>query len=265
MTEALVLVDSPSPGVSVLTLNRPESLNALNPALVMALTEQLDRLHGDSTTRVVVLTGAGRAFCAGADLSGERFPVDVDGDGDRYWNVVQARYSALVLKLRRIPQIVVAAVNGPCAGGGFSIAMASDVRLMHVSGYFLGAQINIGQAISEMGASYLLPRIVGGCAAEILLTGRRVQSEEAARIGLVTSVASGSVLDDALVTAETIASKAPLALRLSKESLDLSAGAGSLESAILAEDRAQVLGVLSADLAEGQRAFMEKRPPKFST
>lgn len=258
-------VSDPAPGIRLLELHRPDALNALDPRLVLRLHEELDRLLVDGSTRVVVLTGSGRAFCAGADVGGTRFPLGFEGSPQREWFEVQKRYSAIVLKLRRIPQPVVAAVNGPCAGGGFSMAMASDIRIVDPSAYFLAAQVNIGQAASEMGASYLLPRLVGGWAAEILLTGRRVPADEAARIGLANEVTSaGGSVARALEVAGVLAGKAPLSLRLSKEAFDTSAQMGSLEQAIAAEDRSQVLCVLTDDLAEGQRAFNERRPPRYS-
>ena len=131
--------------------------------------------------------------------------------------------------------------------------------------YFQAAQINIGQSVSEMGASYLLPRVVGGRAAEILLTGRRVDAAEAAQIGLVTTVSGpGEVLAAARSVAAQLLAKAPLALRLSKEALNASLAAGSLETAITMEDRTQTLCVLSADLQEAALAFREKRPPNYS-
>jgi enoyl-CoA hydratase len=250
--------------VRVLELNRPEALNALDPHLVLALNDELDRLQTDNETRVVVLAGAGRAFCAGADLGGTQFPLGFTGSAQREWFEVQKRYSAIVLKLRRIPQPIVAAVNGPCAGGGFSMAMASDIRIVESGAFFVAAQVNIGQAASEMGASYLLPRLVGARAAEILLTGRRVVASEAERIGLANEVVpDGAARVRALEIAALLAAKAPLALRLSKEALDTSACAASLEQAIAAEDRSQVLCVLTDDLAEGQRAFNEKRPAQY--
>jgi enoyl-CoA hydratase len=271
LREAQTVVDqhekiklSPRDSVRVLELHRPEALNALNPALVLRLHEELDRLATDNTTRVVVLTGAGRGFCAGADLSGESFPLGFTGSAQREWFEVQKRYSGLVVKLRRIPQPVIAAVNGPCAGGGFSLAMASDIRVVEEDAFFVAAQVNIGQAASEMGASYLLPRLVGGRAAEILLTGRRVPAAEADRIGLANEVVGrGDALARAMEVASHLAKKAPLALRLSKEALDTSACASTLEQAIAAEDRSQVLCVLTDDLAEGQAAFNERRPAVY--
>lgn len=262
MAEPIRIEDSGR--IRVLTLDRPQALNALDPTLVLRLHEELDRLVVDNQTRVLVLTGAGRAFCAGADLGGARFPVGFDGSAQREWFETQKRYSGIVLKLRRIPQPVIAAVNGPCVGGGFSIAMASDIRIVEQQAYFMAAQVNIGQAASEMGATYLLPRIVGGRAAEILMTGRRVQADEADRIGLANEVVEhGRSVARALEIAEVLAAKAPLSLRLSKEAFDTSASASSLEQAIAMEDRSQVLCVLTDDLAEGQRAFQERRPPSY--
>jgi enoyl-CoA hydratase len=262
MTDPLLVEDHGA--IRVLTFARPQALNALDSSLVMRLHEELDTLLTDNDTRVVVLTGAGRAFCAGADLGGERFPVGFTGSAQREWFEVQKRYSGIVLKLRRIPQPVIAAVNGPCVGGGFSIAMASDIRVVERQAYFMAAQVNIGQAASEMGATFLLPRLVGGRAAEILMTGRRVESAEADRIGLANEVVdTGGSVGRALEIAGVLAGKAPLALRLSKEAFDTTACATSLEQAIAAEDRSQVLCVLTDDLAEGQRAFQERRPPQY--
>lgn len=251
-------------GLRVIRLNRPDRLNALSPTLMRELTEELGGLVHDHRVRVVIITGTGRAFSAGADLGKEGFP-EADGiSRERLWTDIQRLYSDVVVLVRRIPQVVIAAVNGPAAGGGFSIALASDIRLCDPSAYFLAAQINIGQAVSEMGASYLLPRIVGGRAAEILMTGRRVEAAEAERIGLVSSVsAPGRVLDDARAMAGTLLAKAPLALRMSKEALHASQNASSFEAAITMEDRTQTLCVLSEDLAEAVAAFRAGRNPDF--
>lgn len=258
-----LLVTTPHPGVTVLTLNRPDSLNALSPSLVTALTDELARLQHDGDSRVVVLTGAGRAFCAGADLGGWTFPIGYEASKERYWAEVQARYSGLVLALRRLPQPVIAAVNGLAVGGGFSLCMASDIRVMHRDAYFMAAQVNIGQSASEMGASYLLPRLVGGRATEILLTGRRVLSDEADRIGLTSVVTDGSALDEAMRTARVLAGKAPLSLRCGKEAVQASMEATSFQSALVMEDRTQVLCLLTDDFEEGNKAFWEKRTPVY--
>jgi len=213
---------------------------------------------------VVILTGAGRAFSSGADITAEGFPDPGPVSRERHWTDIQRLYSDVVVLLRRIPQVVIAAVNGPAVGGGFSIAMASDIRFCDASAYFMAAQINIGQSVSEMGASYLLPRIVGGRASEILMTGRRVSAEEADRVGLVSGVSEpGEVLTLARNTAGLLLEKAPLALRMSKEALHASQGAGSFEMAITMEDRTQTLCVLSEDLQEAVTAFRDGRRPEF--
>jgi enoyl-CoA hydratase len=258
-------VSDPEPGLRIITLARPQVLNALSLTLVRELTAELGALLHDHAIRCVILTGDGRAFCSGADLSPEGFPDEPRGvSAERHWTGIQRWYSDLIVALRRIPQIVIAAVNGPAVGGGLSLSLASDIRLCDPGAYFQAAQINIGQSVSEMGASYLLPRVVGGRAAEILLTGRRVTSAEAERIGLVSTVSEpGEVLAAARSVAAELLAKAPLALRLSKEALNASLSASSLEAAITMEDRTQTLCVLSADLREAALAFREKRPPHF--
>jgi enoyl-CoA hydratase len=254
-----------TPGLRIIELNRPERLNALSPTLVEELTAQLTSLLHDHTVRCLILTGSGRAFCSGADLSDEGFPPADGVSQERHWTDIQRWYSDVVLLLRRIPQPVIAAINGLAVGGGFSICMASDIRVMAPSTYFQAAQINIGQSVSEMGASYLLPRIIGGRAAEILMTGRRVPAEEADQIGFARLVAEPeTVLDAARAVAAVLLAKAPLALRMSKEALNASLAAGSLETAVTMEDRTQTLCVLSADLQEAAAAFREGRVPRFA-
>jgi enoyl-CoA hydratase len=269
MEEILNVTDEQN-GVRVFELNRPKVLNALSPALVLRLHEELDRLRDDyDRARVLVIVGAGRAFCSGADLSPHESPVEgffpgFVGSQQRGLLDAQRYYSSLIVKLRRVPQPVIAAVNGPCAGGGFSLALASDIRIVDPAAFFVAAQVNIGQAASEMGATYLLPRIVGGRAAEILLTGRRVEALEAERIGLANEVTQpGSALERARSIAALLAGKAPLGLRLSKEGLEVSASASSLEQAVAADDRSQVLCALTADLSEGVQAYREGRLPRY--
>lgn len=264
MTPTTLEVEADDTGLMIIRLSRPERLNALSPTLMVELTEQLQGLVHDLQTRVVILTGAGRAFSSGADITAEGFPDPGPVSRERHWTDIQRLYSDVVVLLRRIPQVVIAAVNGPAVGGGFSIAMASDIRFCDASAYFMAAQINIGQSVSEMGASYLLPRIVGGRASEILMTGRRVSAEEADRVGLVSGVSEpGEVLTLARNTAGLLLEKAPLALRMSKEALHASQGAGSFEMAITMEDRTQTLCVLSEDLQEAVTAFRDGRRPEF--
>jgi enoyl-CoA hydratase len=264
-----VVVTDVGAGVMELRLHRPATLNALNAAAVLRLHHELDRLQFDTTARVVVLTGSGRGFCSGADLAEDEaslatFLPGFAGSAQRKWYEIQKRFSSLIVKLRRIPQPVVAAVNGPAVGAGFSLALASDIRILDPTAFFVAAQVHIGQASSEMGATYFLPRLVGGRAAEILLTGRRVQATEAERIGLANGVtAPGECVTRAHEVARDLAAKAPLALRLSKEALEVSYAATSIEQAVAADDRSQVLCTLTDDLAEGQRAFLQGRAPGY--
>lgn len=253
--------------VSVLTLHRPERLNALSHGLVRALHGELDALATDHRGRVVVLAGAGRAFCAGTDLkdqaAGARW---VEGIGD-----VQADYAlqeavaGLVVKLRRIPQPVIAVVHGVAAGGGLSLACAADLRIAEPAASFSAAFVKLGVSGGDLGSSWLLPRMVGfERAAELLYTGRTVQAAEAERIGLVSRcVGEGEGLDAALELAGQITRLAPFSTRMTKSLLNLSRDGLSLEQMVEYENRTQILMTRTDDFAEGVRAFGERRPPTF--
>jgi len=229
--------------VAVLTLNRPDSLNAINFAMKDEIMSALTGLNEDLDCRVLVVTGAGRGFCAGLDMK----DPDVIGDMSRYTPKFayerQKSYSDFISLMRRVPQPIVAAVNGASHGAGLSIAMAADVRLASPAAHFCAAYINIGVGGADMGSSWLLTRLVGlGNASRYLLTGDRLGAEEAHRIGLVQHVvAADALMAEAVKLAQTMASKSPLGLRLTKEALDRNAGAASLEDALRLEDRNQAL------------------------
>jgi enoyl-CoA hydratase/carnithine racemase len=244
-----------------LTLNRPESLNALNPTLVDELRQVLAGLASDSRTRVVVLRGAGRAFCAGLDL--KELGAGGGGLSDRVRG--QRHISELAILMRRAPQPIIACVQGPACGGGFALALAADVRLAGESARMNAAFIRIGLSACDVGVSYLLPRLVGASlASELLLTGRFIDAERALRVGLVSAVVPDDRLEaEARGLAEEMLAATPLGLRLTKECLAASIDAGSLEQAIAMEDRNQVLCTQSPDFREGVRAFLEKRPPSY--
>src|SRR5580693_7269313 len=183
-----VLVDRPRPEVAMVTLNRPERLNALTSEMLAHIYEVLEGLGRDDTCRVIVVTGAGRGFCAGDDLQDYHPPSWVpSGVGPIHSNMYQQKYVAqLVPRLRALPQPVIAAVNGPTAGAGYALALGADLRLAATSALFVDAFVKIGASGAELGLSWLLQRIVGATrAAELVLTGRPVDGEEAARIGLV--------------------------------------------------------------------------------
>ena len=246
-----------------LTLNRPDSLNAMNPQLVDELRHYLASLSQDPQTRVVVLRGAGRAFCAGLDL---KEPSRAGRGGVSENMRGQRHISELAMLMRRAPQPFIACVHGAAAGGGFALALASDVRLAGESARMNAAFIRIGLSACDVGVSYFLPRMVGASvASELLLTGRFIHAERALQVGLVSAVVPDDELESAAreLAGEMLATT-PLALRLTKECLSASIDAGSLDQAIAMEDRNQILCAQSKDFREGIAAFLEKRAPRYS-
>ena len=178
----------PRPEVALVTLNRPDRLNALTSEMLAHIYDIFEALGRDATCRVIIVTGAGRGFCAGDDLRDYHPPHWVPDDvGPFHSHMYQQKYVAeLVPRLRALPQPVIAAVNGPAAGAGYALALGADLRLASTSAVFVDAFVKIGASGAEMGLSWLLQRIVGATrAAELVLTGRRVDADEAARIGLV--------------------------------------------------------------------------------
>jgi enoyl-CoA hydratase len=250
-----------------LTLSRPDALNAMNRVLVREVREFFRGLVEDRQTRVVVMRGEGRAFCAGLDLkehsasAGSDAPRTV-GAGLR----AQRHVSEIVMLMRRAPQPIIAAVHGPACGGGFAMALAADVRIAGQSARMNAAFIRLGLSACDIGVSYFLPRLVGASlASELLLTGDFIDAERAERAGLVSRV----VPDDQLVAAaremaERMLRNTPLGLRLTKECLKHSLDAGSLEQVIAMEDRNQILAANSPDFLEGVAAFLEKRQASFA-
>ena len=248
--------------IGLITLNRPETLNAINAEMAKELTDLLNLLSGEDTIRVLILTGSGRGFCAGADLKDAAAHKNTEAfaDPESFLRIVQETYAGLILGLRNIPQPVIAAVNGPAAGGGFALALASDIRIAAPEAYFVASFINIGLSAGEMGSSYFLPRMVGlSRGADILYTGRKVKAEEAERIGLVSRVVSQeSLLETALSIARTMLGKSFGGLKLTKRVLDQNLTAPSLEAAVNLENRNQTLLIFSGDFYKLIQAFLGK-------
>jgi enoyl-CoA hydratase len=261
-----VLESRPAPGVRQLTLNRPDRLNAIDDAIVTDLHAALDDLGGDPACRALILTGAGRGFCAGFDMKGG----DYDGDpGERGVAALmsgQRRLADLAVRLHELPVAVVAAVNGPAAGGGFALALAADIRIASDRAVFLAANVKIGVSGGEMGMTWRLPRLIGeGRAAEMLLTGRPMAADEALRAGLVTAVVPGDqLIEAALEVSGQVAATSPFSTWMTKELIDSAAGSTSLRHAIQNENRTQVLCNFTGDVAEAVAAFRESRPPRFT-
>ncbi|HWX73702.1 MAG TPA: enoyl-CoA hydratase-related protein [Solirubrobacteraceae bacterium] len=264
---SLVLVDEPAPHVRRLTLNRPEQLNAMTAELCQALHEQLAAAGAERACRTVILTGAGRGFCAGLDLHGYGAAPENDGSDeprDRLAN--QQHMSTLVLALRALPQPVIAAVNGPAAGFGLALALACDIRYAASEAVFRAAFINIGVSNCDMGTSWLLPRLIGASRShELMLTGRRVDAEEALRVGLVADVVPGAELDArALEGARQIAALAPWGVRLTKRGMWSALEIPSEQAAVEYEDRQQIMATFGRALPEAVDAFLAKRTAEFA-
>ena len=247
----------PRPDIAVVTLNRPEKLNALNYGLVEELHHTLEELNADHECRVVVLTGAGRGFCSGLDLT-DPFPdeatrgLEFPRSGMRW----QERIADLTTRLIRLRQPVIAAVNGPAYGGGFALALASDIRIASESARFCTQFIKLGIGGCDIGVSYTLPRVVGaGQAFDLILTARTVAADEALRLGLVSRLSSGSVIDDALAIAETLCGYGKFGVESTKQVLWANLEAPSLEAALHVENRSQILASTSGEIREAATAF----------
>jgi enoyl-CoA hydratase len=262
----VLLTDRPSPAVRVLTLNRPDRLNAMTSELCEAVHAELQAIAADRSCRAVVLTGAGRGFCAGLDLEGYgRAPGNEGSDEARDRLANQEHMSRLVLRLRATPQPVIAAVNGPAAGFGLALALGSDIRYAARSAVFRAAFLNIGVSNCDMGVSWLLPRLIGASRShELMLTGRRVGAEEAERIGLAAAVIDDDALvDHALESAREIAGLSPWGVRLTKQGMWTALELPSEQAAVEYEDRQQIMATFGAAVPEAIGAFLQKRPPEF--
>ncbi|WP_111510477.1 enoyl-CoA hydratase/isomerase family protein [Mycobacterium kyogaense] len=252
-------VTRPQPEITVLTFNRPDSLNALSYELVEALHSALDAVAADNTCRVVVLTGAGRGFCAGLDLrttnpeqtgGGLEFPRS----GMRW----QERIADLTAKIHRLRQPVIAAVNGVAYGGGLGIAAACDLRVAAPSARFCTQFIKLGLGGCDIGVSYTLPRIVGaGQAFDLILTARVVDADEALRLGLVSRLADDAVAE-ALTIAETLCGYGRFGVESTKQVLWANLDSGSLEAALHLENRSQILATTSGEMREAAAKVLRK-------
>ena len=265
--DPLVTIDTPRPHVRLLRLNRPERLNAMSIELVIALDEALEEVEADNDAWAVVLTGAGRGFCSGLDL--KDFGMIPNIDGLQVGRIAQRSmryYSRIVLTLRRIPQPVIAAVNGPAYGGGMCLTLAADLRIASQSAVFNATGIVNGLTSTELGASWLLPRLVGASHAhDLLLTGREIDADEAFRMGLVSRVLPDEQLvDTAIDMASKMCEFSPYGLAMTKDILWVNLENPSLQAAIEIEDRNQLMLGFTENLQEAIRAFDEGRRPEYT-
>lgn len=262
-----VEVTAPHPQVALVTLNRPERMNAMAFDVMIPLRDRLREIGDDTAVRVVIITGAGNGFCSGADLED---PGTIPHTEGLTLPTMALRSMELldevISTIRRLHQPVIAAVNGPAIGGGFCLALSADIRLAADTAYFRAAGINNGLTAAELGLSYLLPRAVGQSrASEIMLTGRDVTAEEADRIGLVSGVtAPGELLDRCYETADRIIGWSRAGVELTKRQLWNSLDASSLQTHMDAEGTAQLfVRITTQNFEESIRARREHRPPVF--
>jgi len=246
--------------VDYLTLNRPERMNALTPHTMDELDDYFGKIFFDHSVRIVVMQGAGKAFCAGLDLKDHK-PASGPAEGLR----LQRRLSEIVVRMRRCQQPIIALVRGPACGGGFGMALAADIRIMGETARMNAAFIKLGVSACDVGVSYFLPRLVGvSIASELMLTGRFIHAERALRIGLASEIGPDDQLEAlAQPYIDEMLAASPLGLRLTKDCLNHSVDASSLEAAVAMEDRNQILCVNSPDFEEGVQAFLQKRKPKY--
>jgi len=262
-----VVVEKPRPHVSTITLDRPERMNAMSFETVGPLYDALARVGADNDTWAVVLTGAGRGFCSGLDLEDHGTPPGCDGlPMSRIAIRAMEFMSNLVPAMRAIPQPIIAAVNGPAYGGGMCLMLGADLRLAAESARFCSAGITNGLTGTELGISWLLPRLVGAAHAwDVILTGREVDAAEAERIGMVSRVLpDGELLDAALALAERLCALSAHGIAMTKKVLWSNLETGSLEAAIDLENRNQLLVRLTTqNLQEAIAARRAKRKPVF--
>lgn len=228
-------------GILLLTLNRPKKLNAINHLMLEELCAVWSSLKHDLETRVIILSGAGeKGFCGGLDVSEGLLPEEYEAT---HFYDFQTRLAELQLLMRQIPQPIIAAVHGPATGGGFSFTLASDIRIISRDARFSAFYVNVGLGGADMSCSYFLPRLIGaGRAYEFMLTGRFMNAEEAMNLGFASRcVERKELMPAAMEMAEEILKKSYLAMRLTKEAINVNLDCGSLEAALRLEDRNQSL------------------------
>ena len=262
-----VLVDHPRPHVAVVRMHRPDRLNAMSIELVSELHAALGAVAEENDTWVVVLTGSGRGFSSGLDLKDQGLLPNIDGlSVGRIAQRSMRHYSRLVPTLRRMPQPVIAAVNGPAYGGGMCLALGADLRFASESAVFNSTGIVNGLTSTELGVSWILPRLIGVARSnDILLTGRIVDAHEALAMGLVSRVLpDDELLETCLDVAESMSQFSPYGLAMTKDVLWAHLEVASLDAAIELEDRNQLMLGFTENLPEAIRAFAAGRPPVYT-
>lgn len=263
MAETCITVEAHGQ-IGIVTLNRPETLNAISPAMADELVDYFTARLNDFATRVIILRSEGRAFCAGAELGSAAFAATGPGRAQRQMEM-QRRYSNLPRLMRACPQPIIALVQGAACGAGFSLALAADVRVATPETKMNAAYLRVGLGGCDMGSGYLLPRLVGlSIASELLLTGRFITAERCKATGLVSEIVSAAdLLATGFALADEMLKASPMGLRMTKETLNLAVDAPNLDAALTLEDRQQVILIETADHQEAVAAFRERRLPVY--
>ena len=252
------LLQSVTEGVLTLTLNRPEVLNAITPALLDEVTESLRNVAAGRSIRAVIITGAGRGFCSGQDLR-----ATVSEGGLDVGAVLRDHYTPAIRAIRSMNQPVIAAVNGVAAGAGFSLALACDLRIAAESATFVQAFVRIG-LIPDLASTYFLPRLIGPArAAELMLLGELVDAARALGLGIVNRVVPDGELAAAAAELASRLARGPRSIGLTKRALEVSLE-NDLEAQLAVEERLQTEATTTSDFAEGVSAFLEKRRASFT-
>ena len=250
-------------GIAVLTMNRPDKLNAISPTMWFELAKAMDEIKSDDDIRVLVLTGAGRGFCAGADVA-ETLTLAISGDAPpRTRPQLREPFGVAGLRLAQLEKPTIAAVNGSAAGMGFSLALACDIRIASEKAKFTNVFLKMG-LIPDNGMTYFLSRLIGMAKAlEIMYTSQPIEATEAEKIGLVNRVVPAEeLMNTTMELAQKIAAASPMAAELTKY-VTMKAQNSSLEQLIDIETYAQRFCMETEDFKEGVAAFIEKRPPNF--
>ena len=243
--------------IALVTIDRPEALNALNSTVIAELEQVVTELENDGTVRAMILTGEGRSFVAGADI-GEQYPLDLDGG--RRWG---QRGSALFRRMERLEFFTIAAVNGFALGGGCELAMSCDIILASEKAKFGQPEVGLGITPGFSGTQRLPRRVGIAKAKELIFSGRMVKADEAERIGLVNAVyAPEALLDGAMEMARSFAKNAPIAVKYAKACIDRGMQT-DIDSGIACENELFAMCFATADQKEGMGAFLEKRTAEF--
>jgi 2-(1,2-epoxy-1,2-dihydrophenyl)acetyl-CoA isomerase len=263
MTEEKLILTEKKNGVGIITLNRPDKLNAFNDELTFSLQDALKEMEKDNAVRAIVITGAGRGFCSGQDLQSRSISQDM-GQRPSLGDSIRRRYNPIVIKIRRMEKPIIAAVNGVAAGAGASLAFACDLRIASVTTNFIQSFTKVG-LVPDSGSTFMLPRLIGVTKAfELMLTADKLDAADALRLGLVNKVVPAEqVLSEAVAMAETLAAGPTKAFGLTKRAVNR-AIFSDLEDLLEYEASLQEIAGRSDDFQEGVKAFVEKRQPAYT-